>query len=379
MNEHVTAERTGQGSLADRALRLSADFEARADEHDRSDSFVAENYPLLREEGLIAAGVPVELGGGGAEVRELATMLRLLGRGCGSTALALAMHTHQVATAAWRWTHQPAAKAAVEPMLKRVAAGAVLVTSGGSDWIGSSGRAEKVEGGYRITARKAFASGSPVGTLFTTSAVCDDKIIHFAVPFDAPGVERLDTWRAMGMRGTGSGDVQLDGLFIADDKVSLTRPAGQWHPVWQIIATNAFPLIYAVYLGIAEALRDMAVERMGARASAQRSRGLIGEMDGALWRARVAHDAMIAVVERNAPSAQSVNDVMFGRRAVEEAAILTAELAMESAGGAGFYRAAGLERRFRDIQAARYHPMRRDAQQEYAGAMAMGEPVTAIY
>ena len=30
---------------------------------------------------------------------------------------------------------------------------------------------------------------------------------------------------------------------------------------------------------------------------------------------------------------------------------------MELAGGAGFYRAAGLERRFRDIQAARYRPL----------------------
>jgi hypothetical protein len=30
-------------------------------------------------------------------------MLRVLARYCGSTALALAMHTHQVATAVWRW------------------------------------------------------------------------------------------------------------------------------------------------------------------------------------------------------------------------------------------------------------------------------------
>jgi alkylation response protein AidB-like acyl-CoA dehydrogenase len=52
---------------------------------------------------------------------------------------------------------------------------------------------------------------------------------------------------------------------------------------------------------------------------------------------------------------------------------------MELAGGAGFYRAAGLERRFRDIQAARYHPLQSGAQAEYAGAMALGLPIERIF
>ena len=77
-------------------------------------------------------------------------MLRILAHSCGSTALAFSMHTHQVAIPAWRWRHQKVA--AVEPLLKRVAAERIiLLSSGGSDWIGGSGKAEKVEGGYRIT------------------------------------------------------------------------------------------------------------------------------------------------------------------------------------------------------------------------------------
>lgn len=377
MNEITKVE---PAQLVEIAQLLAAEFEERAAAHDAEDTFVAENFARLRETGLLAAAVPVELGGGGVDMRGLAAMLRVLGRGCGSTALAFAMHTHLVATPAWRWTHQPAVKAAVEPVLRRVAStGAVLVTSGGSDWIGSSGRAERVEGGYRIQARKAFASGSPVGSLFMTSAICGDKILHFAVPFDAPEVQRLDTWRTLGMRGTGSGDVILDGYFVADDKVALIRAAGEWHLLWQIIATTAMPLIYAVYLGVAEAARDIAVAQMVKRPEGARNRRIVGEMDTALWSARLAHEAMIAVVERNAPSATTINDVMFGRKAVEAAAIRTVELAMEVAGGAGFYRAAGLERRFRDVQGARYHPMRREVQQDYAGAMALGEPVAAIY
>ena len=42
--------------------------------------------------------------------------------------------------------------------------------------------------------------------------------------------------------------------------VAMKRKAGEWHPVFQIIATVAFPLIYAVYLGVAESARDIAVE-----------------------------------------------------------------------------------------------------------------------
>jgi alkylation response protein AidB-like acyl-CoA dehydrogenase len=60
-------------------------------------------------------------------------------------------------------------------------------------------------------------------------------------------------------------------------------------------------------------------------------------------------------------------------------AIRAVELAMEAAGGAGFYRAPGLERRFRDIQGARYHPLQAGPQAEYAGALALGLPVTKIF
>jgi alkylation response protein AidB-like acyl-CoA dehydrogenase len=53
------------------------------------------------------------------------------------------------------------------------------------------------------------------------------------------------------------------------------------------------------------------------------------------------------------------------------------ELAMEAAGGAAFYRSAGLERLFRDIQAARYHPLREGVQRAFAGKLALGRDVDA--
>lgn len=361
---------------------LSERIAAGAVRADAEDRFVAENYAALKDAGLVDAGVPRELGGGGAEVRELAGMLRVLGRACGSTALAFSMHTHQVAIPAWRWRHQKVA--AVEPLLRRVAAERiVLLSSGGSDWIAGSGTAVKVEGGYRVSGRKVFTSGAQAGDVLMTGAVLEEDgerfVLHFGAPMKAAEVRVEDTWHTLGMRGTGSHDVVLDGLFVPDAGVALKRKAGEWHPLFQIIATTAFPLVYAAYLGVADRAREIALELARKRAMTPDLRSLAGRMETELRGAGIAHEAMLAVVERNAPSAESVNAVMMAKTLVADHAIRAVDLAMELAGGAGFYRAAGLERCFRDIQGARYHPMQRGPQAQYAGALALGEPVATVF
>lgn len=373
---------TDRPDIVTRAEALVPALAASAAAFDAADRFVADNYPLLKEAGLIEAGVPAELGGGDADIRTLAAMLRTLAHGCGSTALAFSMHTHQVAVPAWRWRHQKVQ--AVEPLLRRIAEKRIiLLSSGGSDWIGGSGKAERVEGGYRVTARKIFTSGSPVGDLLMTGAVVheegEDRVIHFAAPMAAPEVTVLDTWRTLGMRGTGSNDVMIENLFVSDAQVSFKRRAGEWHPVFQIIATIAFPLVYAAYLGVAERARDVAIAIAKRREPSEDTLNLAGRMDTALRAARLGHEWMIAAVERNAPSAESVNDVMTGRSIVAEQAIKTVELAMELAGGMSFHRENELERLFRDVQGARFHVLRQGPQARYAGAMALGLPVSTIY
>ena len=365
------------------ARRLGEEFATRAATSDEGDRFVSENYQALKGSGLVEAGVPRELGGGGAEVAELADMLRILAHSCSSTALAFSMHTHQVAIPAWRWRHQKVA--AVEPLLKRVVKDRIiLLSSGGSDWIGGSGKAEKVEGGYRISARKVFTSAATAGDVLMTGAVLHsesepDTVIHFGVPMKAPEVTVLDTWKTLGMRGTRSDDVVIDGLFVPDASVGFSRRAGEWHPVFQTIATVAFPLIYGAYLGVAESARDIALTLAKRKGPTHDMINLAGRMDTALRAAQIAHQWMVRTAERNQPSDDSVNEVMIGRSLVAKSAIETVELAMELAGGAGFYRANGLERRFRDIQGARYHPMQPGAQAHYAGAMALGMPVANVY
>jgi alkylation response protein AidB-like acyl-CoA dehydrogenase len=367
------------------AREVGAIFAARAKEAKDEDAFVADNFELLKTSGLVEAGVPAELGGGGCSIDELAAVLRTLGYHCGSTALAFSMHTHQVAVPAWRWRHQPAAKAAVEPLLKRIASERIfLLSSGGSDWIEGSGKAEKVEGGYRITARKVFTSGAPTGSVFMTGAVLETEgeppmVLHFGLPMNSPHVKVLDNWRALGMRGTGSHDVQIDGHVVPEAAVALKRKSGEWHMLFHIIATTAFPLVYAAYLGVAESARDIAIGLAKRRTPSRHTIDLAGRMDTELTAARLAHESMMAGIRLNAPSAISVNQVMIGRQLVARHAIAAVEYAMEVAGGAGFYRAAGLERRFRDIQAARYHPLQAGPQAEYTGCMALGLPVDRVF
>lgn len=380
------AERTPSAEIpspAQIAAKLGPDFAARAAAADAGDVFVAENFKALKDAGLVDAGVPADLGGGGASITELSAMLRELAHHCSATALSFAMHTHQVAIPAWRWSRQQAAP--VAPLLKRVAAEKlILLSSGGSDWIAGSGKAEKVEGGYRITARKVFTSAAPIGDLLMTGAVWDEApdgpaVLHFGIPMKSPHVAVLDTWKAMGMRGTGSHDVMIDGHVVPEEGVALKRKQGEWHPLFHIISMIAFPLIYAVYLGVAEAARERAVAMAAKRRMSNHVVALIGRMETELRAAQLALAEMVRVAETATPGAATTNETMIGRALVARHAIAAVELALEAAGGAGFYREAGLERLFRDIQGARFHPMQQGPQADYAGRMALGLDVSTVF
>jgi acyl-CoA dehydrogenase len=366
------ASRTGWVAVAE---DLVPTFAARAAGHDADDTFVSENYADLRRRRIFSAPVPTELGGGGASHAEMCDVLRTLAHACSSTALALSMHTHQVLIPAWRWRQE---RAPVEPFLRRVAAEElVIATSGGSDWLTGSGRADKVEGGYRVSGRKIFTSGSPAADLFATMAVYDDPadgptVLHFAIPLDAPGVKRHDNWRTLGMRGTGSHDLTLDGVFVPDAAISTRRPSGRWSHVWHIVAATALPVIYSVYVGVAEAARDVALREAARRRDDHTVQEMVGAMDTELAAARMAWRSMVQAASCGRVGPDVTNEVMIGRTLVGQAALRTAETALEVAGGAGFFRSAGLERLFRDLQGARYHALRGPAQRRYAGRLALG-------
>jgi alkylation response protein AidB-like acyl-CoA dehydrogenase len=359
---------------------LGPTFAARAAAYDANDSFVADNYAELKQYKIFSAGVPTELGGGGASHAELCVLLRELAHSCGSTALALSMHTHLLAATVWRWCQGHA----VEPLLKRVAAEeTVLISSGGSDWLESSGTAEKVDGGFRITARKIFSSGCPMGELLMTTAVYADPqdgptVLHFPVSFADERVTIMDNWHTFGMRGTGSHDVVIDGVFVPESAVSLRRPKGKWHPFYTVVAAVALPLIMAVYVGVAEAAYTLALQQATKKREDPQTPYLIGEMTNALVTAQMALQGMIDIGANYAFELvdQTANAIFVRKTIAARAAILTAEKAMEVIGGGAFFRSLGLERLFRDVQGGLYHPLHEKRQHLFTGRMALGlDPV----
>ena len=359
---------------------LGSVFADRAAVHDLESSFVADNYADLKEYGFFSAGVPSELGGGGLTHAELCELLRELAHHCGSTALALSMHQHLVAAAVWRYRRgQPG-----EALLRKVADNqAALVSTGGRDWLASNGKMQKVEGGFRVSARKAFASGCQAGDVLVASAQYDDpdegqSVLHFSVPLSAEGVQLLDDWHTLGMRGTGSRTVILEDVFVPTAAVSLKRAQAVWHPVWAVVLGVAMPLIMSVYLGVAEAAAEMTRTQARKKPEDPHLPYLLGELTNALTTAQMAVDGMVELANNYdfEPTVNLADGILIRKTIATNAVVATAEKALEATGGVGFFQSFGLERLLRDVHAAQFHPLPEKAQHHFTGRLALGlEPI----
>jgi alkylation response protein AidB-like acyl-CoA dehydrogenase len=373
--------KTDSNSWTTKAEGLAADFATRAADHDANDTFVADNYAKLREAKLFSAPVPAELGGGGAGYAAHCTIIRTIARGCGSTALAYSMHSHLLQSLISRYRH--GATPPAEPLLRRIAKDElILVSSGGSDWLDGSGTLVKENGSYTFNARKIFSSGSPSGDLLLTTGVYDDPekgptVLHFGVDLHGPGVKILDNWRTMGMRGTGSNDIVIEGVTVQDAAVSVRRPKGKWHQFFNVIVPIILPLIAAAYVGVAETARDIAVKQAAKRRDDPITHSLIGEMDTELLTARDTLADMIALASTEYTPDLANADITFKRKTIiARAVVRVGYLAMEAAGGGSFFRALGLERCIRDIQGVRFHPLHETRQYQFSGRVALGlDPV----
>jgi alkylation response protein AidB-like acyl-CoA dehydrogenase len=354
-------------------------FAEGAAERDAQDAFVADHYPVLKERGLITALVPEALGGGGASHADMCAILRRLGRYDSSMALALSMHQHLLAAQAYNHAHGKPA-----PVLKKVADGQlVLVSTGARDWLQSNGRMQKVEGGYEVTARKAFASGSPAGNVAVTSAQYEHptegwQVLHFPVPMKSDGVRLEHDWKAHGMRSTGSNTVVFDKVFVPDAAIALARPRDAFHPIWNVVLTVALPLICSAYVGIAERAAETAIKHGSRRSGSTTTQWSAGEMSSDLILGQSCLDRMIRLANDYdfKPSLELTNQMLALKTHTVEAAQRVCEKAIETAGGAGFYRRTGLERLLRDVRAGHFHPLARKPQIEFSGRLALGlEPV----
>jgi alkylation response protein AidB-like acyl-CoA dehydrogenase len=159
-----------------------------------------------------------------------------------------------------------------------------------------------VDGGYRLTARKAFASVAAVAKyLMVWCAVEGDtayasRMVFAVVPTDAPGVTLLDDWHMLGMRSTVSCSVAFEDVFVPADDV-VGEPGG-----WINNDPRTFSCGYASnHLGTAQGAFDFIAEYVASRddlSSSEAVKVRLGRMDAQLFAARSALRSTAARLDR---------------------------------------------------------------------------------
>ncbi len=366
-------------------------FRSRAGELDRTNTYFYEDLAELQSIGYLAAAVPVHHGGWGLDVGELARSQRRLARYAPATALATSMHFYWTGIAA---DLERFGDPSLTWMLAAAADGEIFAAGhaeSGNDIpvLLSTCRAERVEGGYRLTGRKQFGSNGPVWTWLGAHAIDAEarggpQIVHTFVHRASAGVTVHETWDTLGMRPTQSHDTVLDGVFVPDDRVGRVVPAGDLTDLF-IVAMNmwALPLIANVYLGIAERALEIAVDWARQKSSMAIARSAYAY--NPMVQHQVAEmylelDAARATVERftddwmaGADHGEEWGSKLFSMkwRAVE-AAKRVVDVALDVTGGAGMFRGAELERLYRDVRCGGFHPGNDALAHEMVGKITLG-------
>jgi alkylation response protein AidB-like acyl-CoA dehydrogenase len=245
---------------------------AAAADNDRERTFPFESFEQLHESGLLKACVPEDLGGLGVEsVQDFVAGIDRIGRGDGSTALAVNMHLSQVWLLAWHWRSLRESGlphvAAMAGYLQQIGEQRLFMSSSvaeaGTDILHPRTTAAKEGAGWVLNGHKMFGTGAPVARVFqVTCRVESPEGPGFAiatVPRTIPGVNVQDNWDAMGMRGSGSHDVIYENVRLPAFAVAVLGPWGEWSEAYlagNIVITLG---LVAAFLGIAEAARDLAV------------------------------------------------------------------------------------------------------------------------
>jgi acyl-CoA dehydrogenase len=247
-------------AFLDSVRRIAKEISApNADAVDRDARFPIESIDALREERVLSAFIPAELGGGGVSFAAIADACFELGRRCGASAMVFAMHQIQVATivrhlddAAW-----------FEEYLSRVAEEQRLIASVTSE-VGTGGDMGRSiasvepagEGLGRFEKQAPTVSyGAYADDLLTTLRRSPDAEpgdqVCVLTSSDQHTLEPTGSWDPLGMRGTCSpGNVVRAELPL--EQVLPTQfarvmnesmvPVSHilWSHLWLGISTDAF-------------------------------------------------------------------------------------------------------------------------------------------
>ena len=285
------------------------------------------------------------------------------------------MHSYWVGTAADVWR---AGDRSLEWLLKEAATGEVF--AGGHAETGndlpvllSTTRAERVDGGYRFTGRKAFGSLTPVWTRLglhgmDTGNPAAPKIVHAFMPRDARGYRIEETWDVLGMRATRSDDTVLEGVIVPDRYIARVVPAGAAGVDLFVLSLFAWALLgFAnVYYAIAQRAKDLVVAALTKKkvVAITRTMAYHPEVQHGVAEMVLELEAIGPHIERIAHEWSSGTDhggawplkIVAAKYHAVEGAWRVVDRALDLSGGFGMFKKSELERLFRDARAGRFHP-----------------------
>ena len=331
---------------------------------------------------------PKRVGGAELEFAAVVTFGALLARACASTA--------------WNWVNF-AAHHMMLGMFPREAQDEIWSVSRdaliASSFVFPAGRAKKVEGGYAISGRWPFSSGVDPSqwNMLAGLAYLDENAPPEQRVFllERSQYKVLDTWRAGGLRGTGSNDVEAKDQFVpehrtlavADTKGGPTPgSAANPGPLFQMPVFALFPyMLSGVPLGIAEALIDDFAPRAGKMTGAriaeiQSTQIRLGEATACAHASRLVQLANCREAQQTISSG-GIPDLrtkaryrLEGAYAVEWA-VRAVDVMFGLAGAGGLYESGHTARAFRDAHAVKQHfSFNTDIAATTYGRVALGLP-----
>ncbi len=206
-----------QSSLAQRTAAVAEVAATEADAVDREARFPRQAIDAARRKRLLGAQIPIEFGGEGASVSEVADMCYALGRSCASAGMIFAMHQTKVACL----IRHSAGSGWHEKLLRRVAAEQLLLASSTTE--GRNGGNIRVSlaaiernGADISLVRDAtvISYGAEADAIITIARRADDATgrdqVLLAITRDDYTLEPTLTWETLGMRGTCSAGFRLN-------------------------------------------------------------------------------------------------------------------------------------------------------------------------
>ena len=378
------------------AEELAEEFASRAAEIDREGRFPFENIERMKETGYLKICIPEDCGGFGADLATTAKAQGIIGGACPSTALSTNMHIFGLGAAAEGYSKGEPGTAMTKPLFDMVSSGMIVggsITDAatGLNVKTSSTPARKVDGGWIVSGRKSFCSLAPVLDFFWGTASEEGKggLLLFGLLRDTPGLEFVDSWDTMSMRGTGSWDVIFNDVFVPDAAMQGNRPGtgDVPTPAWGPMTERPFAwfvfTVASIYLAAARSATTFAYDyvnkrKPGTELPASRQPGNIfnaGEIELLLRPA----EAMVRDGLARRAAGETLSAAQLG--AIKHTAVNNADAAVDRClrmvGGHGLFRKLPIERIYRDVRAGQFHPPSNDVALETIGRAALGIPADA--